>query len=157
MGEPPLRTGAESYALRRDGDWERTTLDFVFRNKSDDTLYQPTCRANGVGDPGLSLVVQERTAEGWEDVWAPMLLACLSEPIVVAPGGTYRDTFEIVLHPQDTVTQPRMNTEVPLDGTYRLFWHQLLRTYDPEAYPFGEEAADSLRFSNSFALRRDEG
>ena len=153
----PIQTGARSYTLGRvEGGWERTLIDFVFRNRGADTLYQPTCRANGEGKPGLSLVVQEQVDERWEDVWHPMLLGCLSEPIVVPPGGAYRDTFEVNLHPQDTVTQPRLNTEVPVDGTYRLRWDQLLRTYDADAYPFGEEAAESLRISNPFTLTRPE-
>jgi hypothetical protein len=66
----------------------------------------------------------------------------------------YRDTFEVVLHPQDTTFQPHLNTEVEIDGTYRLIWHQLLRTYDPNRYPFGEELPESLRVSNTFRLSR---
>lgn len=83
-----------------------------------------------------------------------MLLACLSEPIVLPPGDTYRDTFEVVLHPQDTISQPLLNTEVDIDGTYRLVWQGLLRSYDAGSYPFGEEVAESLRVSNAFRLER---
>jgi hypothetical protein len=151
---PPVRTGRDAYTFAREGEWERTSIDFVYHNPSPDTLYQPTCRGNGVGDPGLSMAVQKRLDERWETVWVPVLLACLSEPILVAPGGTYRDTFEVVLHPQDTTLQPLLNTEVAVDGTYRLIWQQLLRSYDPQSYPFGEEAAETLRVSNAFRLGR---
>jgi len=150
---PRLRTGGSAYAFTRDGVWERTRIDFAYENRGPDTLYQPTCRPNG-GDPGLSMAVQKRVGGGWENAWAPVLPACLSEPIRVAPGATYRDTFEVVLHPQDSTHHPHLNTEVDIEGTYRLIWLQLLRTYDPDSYPFGEEVADSLRVSNPFELSR---
>ena len=76
------------------------------------------------GDPGLSMAVQERVEDGWETVW------------------------------EDSTLQPRLNTEVEIEGTYRLFWQQLLRTYDPNRYPFGEELPESLRVSNTFRLSR---
>ena len=150
---PRLRTGSAAYAFTPDGAMERAAIDFAYENRGRDTLYQPACRPNG-GSPGLSMAVHRRAQDGWETVWVPMLLACLSEPIEVAPGATYRDTFEIVLHPQDTTFQPELNTEVAIDGTYRLLWQQLLRTYDPNRYPFGEELPESLRVSNAFELGR---
>lgn len=153
-GAHPIRTGHDTYAFTRDGDWERTRIDFGYDNGGPDTLYQATCRANGVGDPGLSMAVQRRVEDRWETAWVPILLACLSEPIVVPPGSTYRDTLEVTLHPQDSTLQPLLNTEVDIEGTYRLLWQGLLRSYDAESYPFGEEVAESLRVSNAFRLER---
>ena len=150
----PIATGSEAYLFGRDDEVERTSIDFVYDNRGTDTLYQPTCRVNGAGDPGLSMAIQKSTAEGWSTVWVPVLPACLSEPIIVPPGAAYRDTFEVVLHPQDTAVQPLLNTEVDVEGRYRLLWQQLLRDYDPARYPFGEEAAESARVSNPFTLGR---
>lgn len=138
----------------REDVWERFDIPFVYTNFRSDTLYHPTCRPNGEGAPTVNMGLQRLLGEGWVDVWSPALPQCLSDPIVIPPAGDFRETLMVYLHPQDTLHQPQFNTEVDIDGTYRLIWHDLLRTYDADAYPFGEAIAQWERMSMAFELRR---
>lgn len=76
-----------------------------------------------------------------------MLPECLSEPIVVPAGGSRADVTEIYLHRQDSERMPLFNPSVDIDGTYRLVWENLLRTYSADRYPFGEELRLEQRVS----------
>jgi hypothetical protein len=73
---------------------------------------------------------------------------------VIPPGGHFRDTLDVRLHPQDTLHHPHLNPEVEINGTYRLIWYDLLQSYDPGSYPFGEPIDLWERLSITFELRR---
>jgi hypothetical protein len=139
---------------RTEDIWERFDSPFVYTNFRADSLYHPTCRPNGVGAPTVNLGLQRLVDGGWMDVWSPTLPACLSEPIVISPGGRFLDTLNVYLHPQDTLHQPLFNPTVDIDGTYRVVWRDLLRSYDPTNYPFGEPIDLWERQSTTFELRR---
>lgn len=150
----PLQTEEPGYTLTPDGAVERVSIGFVYRNPRREKLYHPICRPNG-GDPGLAIILQKQVDGRWIEVWGPALPGCLSEPIEIPSLATYRDTLDVWLHPQDTAYHPQFNPLVEVDGTYRLVWLDLLRTYDPDQYPFGVEVPEADRVSNPFTLRRE--
>jgi hypothetical protein len=148
-GETHLRTSAESYTLtRRDGGWA-TSIDFSFTNPLAENVYVVNCR-------GAVLLGLERwSGDAWERAWSPVELACLSPPIVIAPGETLRHTLPVWgsdpgrnHHPEFTVT--------PVEGTYRLVWSQPVLRWrgDYVDGAFGDPVPRELRVSNSFVLRR---
>ncbi len=152
-GEAGLRVDREVYTLRPDGAMERVSIPFTYGNARPDTLYHPTCRPSG-GKPTVQVAVEKRIDGSWRPAWSQALPQCLSEPIVIPPGGTFADTLDLVLHLQDTLHQPVLTPLAALDGEFRLVWHQLLSSYDAEARPFGEEIPLEARVSGPFRLRR---
>jgi hypothetical protein len=139
---------------RAEDIWERFDIPFVYTNFRTDTLYHPTCRSNGSGAPTVNIGLQRLRDGEWTDVWSPTLHQCLSDPIVIPPSGRFLDTLNVYLHPQDTLHQPLFNPAVDIDGTYRMVWRDLLRSYDPKGYPFGEPIDLWERQSITFELRR---
>jgi len=151
---PRIQVGDTLFFSRTEDIWERFDIPFVYTNFRPDSLYHPTCRPNGSGAPTVNIGLQRLLDGGWMDVWSPMLPECLSEPIVIPPGGRFLDTLNVYLHPQDTLNQPLFNTAVDIDGTYRMVWRDLLRSYDPTKYPFGQPIDLWERQSITFELRR---
>lgn len=152
-GRARLVPGASQFTLRPDGVAERASIPFVYRNEGPDTLYHPTCRDES-GRPGHAIGLQRPVDGEWTDVWFPVLNECLSDPVIILPGERHSGTVEIWLHPQDSVHAVHLTPASDLSGPFRLVWLHLLRTYDPEAYPFGEEIPLTERVSGSFTLRR---
>ena len=150
---PRLRLDRDVYTARADGRLERFSIPFTYHNGRHERVYHPTCRPGG-GEPTVAIAIEKLVEGEWQPAWAQALPGCLSEPLIVEPGGTFSDTLEVILHPQDTVAQPLLTPLVDLDGTYRLVWHQLLRSYDPASYPFGEPLPLHERLSGTFRLRR---
>ena len=152
--EPPrLRTAREVYTVRADGPIERVAIPFMYHNARDQRLYHPTCRPNG-GEPTVAIGLEKLVEGEWKPAWAQALPQCLSEPIVIEPRGVFSDTLEVVLHPQDSLHQPLLTPLVEIDGTYRLVWHDLLTSYDPDSYPFGDPLPLWERISGTFRLQR---
>ena len=78
----------------------------------------------------------------WVWAWNPLLLLCLSPPIVIEPDEVYRTTLDVVgIPPPDVST------------AYRIAWGTGLSSYDPDRYPFGELIPLEERVSNSFTLK----
>lgn len=150
---PGLSTESSTYRLRTDGVTERTSIPFAYRNARAEALYHPTCRPSG-GPPTVAVMIERLDGGIWVPAWSQALPQCLSDPLVIQPGETFRDTLEVVLHPQDSIHPGILVPGQDVEGTYRLVWTQLLRTYDPDGYPFGEEIPFPERASRSFGLSR---
>jgi hypothetical protein len=148
-----LQTSDTVYTLARDGIMERTAIAFRYRNARPTPLFHPTCRPSG-GEPTVAISIEKLVGGEWRHAWSQPLPACLSEPIVIASGDTYADTLHVILHPQDSVINTWLVPAAPLGGQYRLVWHQLLTSYAPNDYPFGEELPLDERVSQPFQLRR---
>ena len=123
-------------------------IPFSFRNDGD-TVYVVNC--NGA----ITMFLQKRAADGsWQDALYMGSNGCLSEPIVISPGATLRDSVAIWGAEAGT---PSVNAFlVPeIDGEYRLAWHQPVRRYDPRPLQaFGDTLALAERVSTPFQLRR---
>jgi hypothetical protein len=148
-GASHLRTGAGGYELtRRGGGWE-TTIDFTFTNPLDETIYVVNCRG------GLAVALERWDGEAWVPAWSPVLLQCLSPPIEIAAGESYRASIEVWGSEPGRNHHPEFAVE-RLDGTYRLVWGNLVLRWrgDYVNGAFGDPVPRELRVSNSFELRR---
>lgn len=143
--DAPMRT-ASSVALRLDGDHYVGTIPYRYTNGSGAPVYIVNC--NGDVSPGL----QRRIGGLWKDWWIPATNACLSPPVVIAPGGSHADTLHVWIGPQDG---PFLADLVAAGdtGVFRLVWHSALSSFDGEARPFGEPVPLAERVSNPFVLR----
>ena len=124
-----------------------TTIPFRFRNPLPDTVYVVNCSR------GLATSLERLEAGEWQHYWSPIMLMCLSPPIVIPPGATYRDSARIVGVLPGHNAGPEFGSAEP-EGTYRLRWGNLVLHYH-DAEPgrgFGDPVPEELTVSNAFRL-----
>lgn len=140
-----FRTDSVAYTLRaRDNGFE-TRIGVTFTNRTSDTTYFVNCN----GSVGVSL---EKMIDGnWRNAWSPVMPACLSPPIAVAPGATRSMPIELFagfagsnVYPQFAVAE--------ISGIYRAVWNSAVTGYQSQL-PFGEPLPLAQRTSNRFTLR----
>lgn len=116
-------TGRDSYVLQRTDSGIEGTIDHTFTNRTDETAYVVNC----LGGHSLSL---ERWQGGeWVLAWSPVVLGCLSEPIVIEPGGAHSDTVNVFAGHRGSNLYPQFKVR-EIEGTYRLVWHDIVHDYD---------------------------
>lgn len=127
--------------------WVELSIGSTYTNASTRPIYFTTCHAPG--PPSL----EKKQAGKWITAYAPVVLTCLTEPLVVPPRGTYRFVLQVRGYVPGLSELPEFNTSVP--GTYRLKWHKvfskLMKPYDagqPE-----NQLPESTRISNEFRIR----
>jgi hypothetical protein len=120
-------------------------IPYVFTNPTQSPVYIVNC--NGF----TRLTLEKRMGEQWVKAWEPIMEACLSEPIVVQPEQAYRAVIHVfAAHPAKDMHPKFFLDSVP--GVYRLVWQDVLQTYDPDTYPFGDALPLEQRISNHFRL-----
>ena len=123
-----------------------TSIDMIFVNPLPDTVYQPACRGQ------LAMTIERLEADGvWRRYWAADMLRCLSAPIVVAPGETYRDSLPVFGWVDRHSITPEFDPPPETTTAYRLAWHELVLHYNESGRPFGEAVPPF--YSNAFRLR----
>jgi hypothetical protein len=151
---PPLprdttaRTQTDSLAYHltfRNGQYEGSA-SATFRNAMPDTAYFVNC--NGV----TSFTLQRLQDTAWSNVWSPPMNACLSAPIIVAPGDSLHRTVPLLdgFQPDSAALQ-----RSPADtGIYRIVWSGLVHHYHApnRTASFGTTPPIELRISNRFLL-----
>lgn len=121
-------------------------IAYSFANHTAQPVYIVNC--NGATD----LRLEKQVNAQWVTAWGPAVPACLSPPIIVQPEHTYRDVVEVFSgHPTNNLYPKFSVDDVP--GVYRLVWRDVLHTFDPNTYPFGEALPLDKRISNMFYLQ----
>jgi hypothetical protein len=145
--EAPLQTDRLVYQLQRDsGGHVRVEIPFTYHNTTGETVYLVNCR--GAVPPSL----EKWQAGQWVVAWTPVLLMCLSHPIVIESDVVYSDTLRVSAARQGSNEYPQF--EVPdLEGTYRLVWPMPVHEYDFDNPPSGRPLPLESRISNNFELR----
>lgn len=143
---PLLTTDSTEYTLQWDGRGWFTTIRFEYQNSSGDTLYVVNCNQH------VTLNVQKRDSLRWTDFWYGATDACLSAPIEIAPGATYRGELPIWGAPAGNTSTTAFVSD-DFSGTYRLKWNQLLRNYTGQPPHLGDTLPELQRVSNHFSFR----
>lgn len=139
-----FQTDSLVYTMRTDHD-VTGDIGVALTNRTTGPLYIVNCS----GSTGLAL--EKRVDGRWQYAWSPVIPLCLSPPIIVPVGGTYRTRVYINGAPPESGTRPQwLGGDVA--GEYRLVWQQVLSSYDDRA-PFGELLPLEARVSNRFTLR----
>jgi hypothetical protein len=145
--KPPdaaIKTDQSRYAFRYGWYGPEVVIVTTFQPK-DQTAYVINC--NGAISTGL-----QRLVDGvWVHAWGAATNACLSQPIVIAPGEQHTDTITIVPG-AGAVIYPRDRRELIEPGTYRAIWNNVLTSFDINARPFGEDMPVEKRVSAPFAI-----
>lgn len=146
-----LVTDGTSFRLEKEGggghEWYRGRIPYAFTNRTGSMVYLPNCR----GGFDISLEVEE--AGRWLHAWSPILLDCLSPPIVIDPDEVYETMLRVGGCASGGNCGPRLDLPRITSAPVRILWRTGLSSYDPDAYPFGELIPPEERVSNSFRLR----
>ena len=146
-----LVTDGASFPLEREGgggghEWYRGRIPYTFTNRTGSRVYLPNCR----GGFDISLEVEE--AGRWLHAWSPILLDCLSPPIVIEPDEVYETTLRVGGCASGGNCGPRLDLPRITSAPVRILWGTGLSSYDPDAHPSGELIPLEERVSNSFRL-----
>ena len=144
VADPLIQTDARSYELTVGPDWYSVNVPYTFDNRTGGAVYLVNCQG------GFRQNLQRWDGKQWVDAWSPVLLACLSEPIVIAAGASFADALAVWGGAPSSNFSPRFEPEYP-SGTYRVVWHDALSTYQ-DRVPFGEPIPLDARVSNTFEL-----
>jgi hypothetical protein len=139
-----FQTDSLSYTLRLTTIGYFAQMKVIYTNRTLAPAYIVNC--TGATSLTLEMVVDGQ----WKPVWAPVIAACLSAPIVVAPGASYSTVITVSAgYPENNAYPKFAVTE--LSGVYRAVWHSVLSSYQP-ALPFGEPLPLEARVSNRFTV-----
>ena len=142
-----FQTDSLAYTFRTNSVGYTGDIGVTFVNRTGATVYMVNC--NG----GTSLALEKRVDGKWVVAWSPVMQLCLSPPITVAAGGTYRTRLGVFGGYPKSNTFPRF-TITDIAGEYRAVWYSVLRTYQ-SSLPFGELLPLDARISNRFTIAVD--
>ena len=140
-----IQTDKLEYKLTDQSGGRAFSVSYVYTNALTDTLYIVNCNNTF----GYSLQRYENNS--WVTIWSPPVPLCLSQPIVIPPGGKYSGQFDIWGAAPGSNTFPRWPSG-DLTGNYRLLFGEVVMHYTDRGQSFGEQPAENARASNEFRL-----
>ena len=141
---PHFQTNADSYVLSDDGRGWRTEIPYTFQNRFGRPVFLVNCRGS------FALHLDRLEAGEWQPRWSPVIAACLSAPIEIAPDEIFRDTVRVWGAKPGVNAHPAFDVPDP-SGEYRLVWDAALWSFQ-DRLPFGEPIPEAARTSNTFTL-----
>jgi hypothetical protein len=133
VSEPAIQTDGNAFNLSPSGDRLWADIPYTFTNRTGGAVYIVNCLG------GFNLRLERKVGRQWVSAWSPLLLLCLSAPIVIGAGETYRNSV-----------QPRLADGEPT-GIYRIVWVDAFSSYQDRP-PWGEQIDLEHRVSNEFQL-----
>jgi hypothetical protein len=139
-----FQTDSVGYTLRAGTSGYEGQIGVVFTNRTPGAVYIVNCGG------ATQLRLEKLVGGEWKYAWAPYIPLCLSPPITVAPGETYRTGIRVFGGYAGSKTYPQFEVG-DIAGVYRAVWLNVLSSYQDRA-PFGEVLPTELRVSNRFTL-----
>jgi len=127
--------------------WYRAEIPYSFTNRTGSNVYLLNCRG------GFAVRLQVEEAGHWAHYWSPVILACLSPPIVIEPDEVYETTVNVVGCTSGGNCAPRLTLPSSASTRYRIMWGDGRSSYDHDGPPWGDLIPLEERVSNSFTLR----
>ena len=144
-----FRPDGEAFTLTATNAQVRGEIPFSYTNSTGRTIYVQNC--NRIVPP----VLEKKIDGAWITVWGAAVPQCLSAPIVIRDGDTYRDTLEVVGGFSDGNVLPKFLAP-QIDGTYRMRWENVFWTADHSGYPYNSQIPRDLRTSSEFRIEVEE-
>ncbi|MDB4876695.1 MAG: hypothetical protein JWM41_3141 [Gemmatimonadetes bacterium] len=143
-GLPDFQTDSVSYTFVATSVGYTGTIGVTYTNKTNETANFVNCLG------GTDVQLQKLTNGEWKTVWSPVLLTCLSPPIVVAPGQEYRSRISVFAgYPGSNFLPTFVTTDI--SGSYRAVWTQVVTGYQ-DKLSFGTPLPAEHRVSNQFTI-----
>jgi hypothetical protein len=141
----PIETDTTFYVLRKNGVGLATEIPIRFQNQTTETLHIVNC--NGL----LTPVLEKQVGDGWETFWSPVLPACWSLPILMAPGVVHVDTLRVwgALPGHDAGPQFKSDD---VEGVFRIVLYNVFFNYHGFPSGFPDLVPLEYRVSNLFFL-----
>lgn len=136
----PVQTDRARYAMQEGPFGPETTIVSTYTAPATHDVYLVNC--NG----GFAVGLQRPVGEQWEHVWTPGMNACMSAPIVIRAGQSHQTTITVDSGVDAAVSSRHSDTKIGT-GTYRVIWHGLLDSYEPNASPPGPNVPVEQRVS----------
>jgi hypothetical protein len=130
-GDAVVVTDRSSYTLQRGSHGWQGEIAFEYTNATDRTISILNCRET------FGLRLEKLEAGEWIAAWNPVVLMCLSRPIEIKPGATYRNTLDVFGGFQGSNHHPQFQVD-EIDGTYRLVIESAYWNYDHDGPQWGE-------------------
>lgn len=140
-----FQTDSLRYTLRAQSIGFDGEIGLTFTNRTGGTVYIVNC------NEATAVSLEKRVAGQWETVWSPPIPLCLSQPITIAAGATYRTRIWIFGGYPGVNSYPKFST-TDIAGEYRAVWGQVLSSYQSDSLPFGTPLPTDRRVSNRFML-----
>lgn len=137
---PLIQTDSPEYRLEPYGAGWHASIPYTFTNRTGRPVYLANCRG------GFGVHLDREDNGTWRTVWSPVLLLCLSPPIVIGRYERFTHTLSVWGARPGTDIRPQFDREDP-SGTYRIVWDAAYHLSGP-----GFPAA--ARISNEFVLRK---
>lgn len=128
-----IETDRSEYALVEGAYGPQVRIVASFTAPEDSAVFIVNC--NGAITTGL----QRRDGSEWRNAWIAETNGCMSAPIVVDPGATHTETMAVVSRDPGSGLIQR--------GTYRVAWHNMYTSFDPESLSAGVELPLAQRIS----------
>jgi|GEM_PF-1429763 len=140
-----FQTDSLAYTLRAGSVGYQADVGVTLTNRTTGTIYIVNCSGS------TNVQLEKRVGVAWQGVWSPAIPLCLSLPITVPVGSTYRIRISIFGGYSGTNTYPQFSV-ADVTGEYRAVWGSVLSTYQDRLPSFGEPLPLEWRTSNRFTL-----
>lgn len=140
---PAITTDAERYSFEPGEHGAELEIRSTLHAPPNQTVYVVNC--NGQIAAGL----QSFQNDVWTDSWAGVINQCLSEPIIIPPGGSH-DLTLLVRRGSGSMVDGEGDNPPP--GTYRVIWYGALDSFDGSRYPFGNVLPVEQRVSEPIII-----
>ncbi|MGH7714332.1 MAG: hypothetical protein ACREOG_23845 [Gemmatimonadaceae bacterium] len=146
LGVPAaFQTDLPAYSLRLTPTGYEGAIGVTFTNPTSNAVYIVNCQG------GTSLHLDKLVGSRWIVAYAPVVLDCLSAPIVIQKGAQYRSVVGIYAGYPGTNFHPKF-TVSEISGIYRIVWSDVVRTYDQQRGAWSDPLPEPLRTSNWFTI-----
>lgn len=145
--DPLLQTDQLEYQLTKNENLFEAKISYTFSNTTPDTVFVTNCNGE------FHLILEKQVHNDWMTMWALILLECLSPPIIIPSGKTFRDTLTVSGALPNGSSHPQFTT-ADLAGIYRIQWKSGLTSCDSLGNTFRPTLPLSSRISNRFVLRK---
>ncbi|MCY3808916.1 MAG: Ig-like domain-containing protein [Gemmatimonadetes bacterium] len=148
--EPAIVTDGDSFELTKEEwgghTWYTTAIPYSFTNRTGSKVYLPNCRG------GFEIKLEVEAAGDWIYYWSPILLNCLSPPIVIEPDEVYQGFVDVLGCTSGGSCAPRLTLPRTDSTAHRIVWTDALSSYDEDGPPWGDLIPLEERVSNHFTL-----
>jgi hypothetical protein len=113
--DAPIRTDEKIYKVEVTPQSVKFMINYSYVNRTGDTVYLPTCVR-----PYRPLL--EKKVEGrWMSAASSFEFMCVGPPVVIGPGETYQDSFQVEAFLPGNKIVPELKVDVrEIEGVYRL-------------------------------------